>query len=177
MSAEEWVQVGSVGVDAGCLLLADPSYVWQQDQPDRYEQEVCCDWTAYRVLRFEKGHEGLGVLVSTGLGDGFYPVEVRWEDAGGFGRRIAEVRVRFLPHPYFPQEQLEAPPEAPESVGGRAALSLYAEALSDLQEQISSISGLARRAGYTASYAELAELVGRVSSDLDTELLDENLEP
>jgi hypothetical protein len=38
------------------------------------------------------------VLVGTGLGDGVYPVEARFEQVEGT-TRIAEVRVRFLPHP------------------------------------------------------------------------------
>ena len=42
-------------------------------------------------LNYDAGHPGLGVCVSTGWGDGMYPVEVR-KIAG----RIAEVRVKFM---------------------------------------------------------------------------------
>jgi hypothetical protein len=38
------------------------------------------------------------LVLSTGLGDGLYPVEARCEDVAG-AVRIAQVRVRFLPHP------------------------------------------------------------------------------
>jgi hypothetical protein len=40
----------------------------------------------------------VAVVAETGLGDGVYPVEARFEDAEG-AVRIAEIRVRFLPHP------------------------------------------------------------------------------
>lgn len=41
-------------------------------------------------LAFEGGNPGRGVVVSTGYGDGSYPVEVRIE-----GGRVMELRVRF----------------------------------------------------------------------------------
>jgi hypothetical protein len=91
-----WEVIGQIGVDAGCLLIADPCYVWQQEQSERYEQEVCDDWGDHKTLKFPGGH-----AVASGLGDGVYPVEVRYEDVPGWGRRVAEVRVRFLPHSYF----------------------------------------------------------------------------
>jgi hypothetical protein len=40
----------------------------------------------------------IALMFSTGLGDGVYPVEARFEEAAG-AVRIAELRVRFLPHP------------------------------------------------------------------------------
>ncbi len=93
---KEWEQVGFCAVDAGCLLLIDPCYAWQSTEPERYEAEVCDDWQDTKQLAFPAGHAGMGVLISTGLGDGSYPVEVRYEDVEGFGRRVAEVRIRFL---------------------------------------------------------------------------------
>jgi hypothetical protein len=96
---DTWTRVGSVGVDAGCLLIVDPSYVWQRDNPALYA-EVCDT-----LLSSADGHcqtlNDLAVIVESGIGDGYYPVEVRYEDSPESGRRIAEVRVRFLPHPYF----------------------------------------------------------------------------
>jgi len=37
-----------------------------------------------------------GLMVSTGLGDGRYPVDVLYTDVEGGGRRIAAVQVMFL---------------------------------------------------------------------------------
>jgi hypothetical protein len=83
----------------------DPCYAWQREQPERYEAEVCDpDWSEHRQIPYPgpgPSEIDMGVIVSSGLGDGVYPVEVRYEDVPGWGRRVAEVRVRFLPHPYF----------------------------------------------------------------------------
>lgn len=89
----EWETIGHVGVDAGCLLIGDPSYVF--DGFD-YEAEVCSDWQFYR-----EAIDGLAMLVSSGLGDGMYPVEAKIEEVEGWGERVTEVRIRFIPHPVF----------------------------------------------------------------------------
>lgn len=39
-----------------------------------------------------------GLMVSTGIGDGRYPVDVLYTDVEGAGRRIAAVQVTFLEH-------------------------------------------------------------------------------
>jgi hypothetical protein len=44
-------------------------------------------------LRYRKGHDGAGVAVGTGYGDGAYPVQVTYTDDG----RVAAVRVVFIP--------------------------------------------------------------------------------
>jgi hypothetical protein len=94
-----WEQVGICGVDAGVLMLMDPCYV--RDVGFDFDTEVVEFMGEGDTLQldFPAGHGGKGVVVRTGLGDGVYPVEARWEDAPGWGRRIAEVRVTFLPHP------------------------------------------------------------------------------
>jgi hypothetical protein len=56
----------------------------------------------YEVVTNEHG-VGVAVYVSTGLGDGLYPVEARFEEAEGV-TRIAEVRIKFLPHPMLGYE-------------------------------------------------------------------------
>jgi hypothetical protein len=45
----------------------------------------------------------VALVLSTGLGDGLYPVEARFEEVEG-AVRIAEIRVRFLPHPVIGYE-------------------------------------------------------------------------
>ena len=49
----------------------------------------------------------VALYVATGLGDGVYPVEARFEEAEG-AVRIAEVRIRFLPHPVIGYELPDA---------------------------------------------------------------------
>ena len=59
------------------------------------------------ALSYELVSNDLGIAValmfSTGLGDGTYPVEARFEEAAG-AVRIAEIRIRFLPHPVIGYE-------------------------------------------------------------------------
>jgi hypothetical protein len=76
-----WVYVGDVIIETGRLALVDP---------------VLAD----EVVNLE-GNEDIvvgapGLMVSTGLGDGRYPVDVLCTDVGGIGRRIAAVQVTFL---------------------------------------------------------------------------------
>jgi hypothetical protein len=60
----------------------------------------------YEVVTNSHG-VAVAMYVSTGLGDGVYPVEARFEVAEG-AVRIAEVRVRFLPHPVVGYELPDA---------------------------------------------------------------------
>lgn len=98
-----WQRIGEIPVDTGRIVLVDPGNL--ADALD-HEQEV--------LDQIEAGDEGaasmtyelvanqpgvvVALVVGTGLGDGSYPVEARFEDVEG-AVRIAEVRVRFLPHP------------------------------------------------------------------------------
>jgi hypothetical protein len=90
-------QIGICGVDAGCLMLMDPCYVensfdYARDVmghcEDRYE-----DGTPSRHTQIGQGD---GVIVSTGFGDGCYPVfgTFRYHSFGGW--RVAKVEVQFL---------------------------------------------------------------------------------
>jgi hypothetical protein len=78
----DWVHVGEVIIETGRLALVDPAL-------------------ADEVVHLE-GNEDVvvgapGLLVSTGLGDGRYPVDVLYEDLGDLGRRVACVQITFLP--------------------------------------------------------------------------------
>jgi hypothetical protein len=89
-----WSEAGIVNVDSGQLLIGDPAYLAEKTHPGQM------DWDAFHAtidfeentqqLNHEKGHAGLGVLVSTGWGDGTYIVETR-ESCG----RVVEVRIKF----------------------------------------------------------------------------------
>jgi hypothetical protein len=82
----------------GTLALVDPMNtddvsLHEMDEPGAMTYEVVTN--RYGV--------GVAVLLGTGLGDGVYPVEARFEEAEGT-MRIAEVRIRFLPHPVIGYE-------------------------------------------------------------------------
>lgn len=99
-SADDWIEVGEVGVDAGLLMVGDPCYIGEKSHPaqmglDKFHTEVLepqIDEDAIQ-LHFDRGHAGLGVIVPTGFGDGVYPVYIRRDKATG---RVAEVKVTFI---------------------------------------------------------------------------------
>jgi hypothetical protein len=92
-SERVWHTIGQVPVDTGRLALLDPSNV---ELLVGHEQDALDEMTC-RVITNDYG-VGVVALLSTGLGDGWYPIEARFEEAAG-AARIAEIRVRFLPHP------------------------------------------------------------------------------
>jgi hypothetical protein len=90
-----WQRIGEIPVDSGQVVLVDP----------RCGEDVAgyvMDALTFEPVANELGIP-LAVVVSTGLGDGFYPVEARFSEAGG-AVRVAEVRIRFLPHPLLGYE-------------------------------------------------------------------------
>jgi hypothetical protein len=70
---------------------------------DELEDELADSaFMTYELVTNEHG-VAVALVLSTGLGDGLYPVEARFEGAEGTVR-IAEIRVRFLPHPVIGYE-------------------------------------------------------------------------
>lgn len=100
--SKRWEIVGEIGVDAGLCWLGDPCYCVTPDateHPAKTWNEFCEKLDhAKRAQQwnYKIGHAGLGVTVTTGYGDGNYPVEVRYVDDPHMGRRVAEVRIRFI---------------------------------------------------------------------------------
>ena len=92
-------QIGEIGVDAGLCWIGDPCYILHKEQPP---QAIGKDWdefcdtlgsnSEFRQYDYDLGHPGLGVVVSTGYGDGTYPVFAGFNDEG----RIAKVWVEFI---------------------------------------------------------------------------------
>lgn len=102
------VRIGIVGVDSGQLVVCDPCYINHDDEQKElndYEtllkkrgiddNRVKGKTEKYTQLNYDKGHEGLGVVFDTGLGDGVYEVyatigETKW------GERVKKVEVILL---------------------------------------------------------------------------------
>lgn len=97
-------QIGEIGVDAGLCWIGDPCYILHKDQPPK---AIGKDWSEFcdilnaddqyptcKQFNYDLGHPGLGVVVSTGFGDGVYPVyaEINGED------RVTKVWVEFIDH-------------------------------------------------------------------------------
>ena len=91
------VLLGHAAVDSGQLMIVDPCYLLEGQH-----YEAVCDIT----LR-DPNHGGEfiakgwanGVVSSTGIGDGNYPVYAEIEDVPDWGKRITSVTVDFMDHP------------------------------------------------------------------------------
>ena len=95
-----WTTVGAVGVDAGLIWLGDPCYILHQD---KNPQAIGKDWndfcnilqknevSGFTTFAFDRGHNGLGVTVQSGHGDGYYPVKVKRDENG----TIMQVMIDF----------------------------------------------------------------------------------
>jgi len=90
----KWIEIGTIGVDAGLCWIGDPCYL--------HDSLVAGNWEKFTEWLWGADGQGFkggvrqhrdGCVVETGWGDGCYPVEVRRNDAG----RVAEVRVVFDP--------------------------------------------------------------------------------
>jgi hypothetical protein len=83
---DNWDVLGRVTIDTGTLLLIDPIHggadVGELDKSEYAQVPI-------------SGGDFSAVLIGTGMGDGRYTVEGRYVDCR-LGRRIAEIRVRFL---------------------------------------------------------------------------------
>lgn len=100
--SEKFEKIGVIGIDAGCCWIGDPCYLAPTDRPTApLAPSPASGWSKFiDWLHGADGHgfdDGAkehpdGCIVSTGWGDGCYPVEVRRSPEG----RIAEVRVRFI---------------------------------------------------------------------------------
>ncbi|EGL82059.1 hypothetical protein CathTA2_2422 [Caldalkalibacillus thermarum TA2.A1] len=88
--------IGRVGVDSGRLLIIDPFYLsgtWGEynkiygldDNDELFEQ-----------LNYPLGHEGLGVVFRSGLGDGKYNVYGTFKEIPGWGTRITKVEIELI---------------------------------------------------------------------------------
>jgi hypothetical protein len=98
MAEDRWEQVAEIGVDAGIVWIGDPCYTMTPDTPFAFS-----NWQEFVGQTFEREVDGvarwtgpmagdIGVTVTTGGGDGVYPVQVRRDAATG---GIVELRVLF----------------------------------------------------------------------------------
>lgn len=81
---EVWQTLGRVTIDTATLLLVDPIHAGVGNLGETDHGQVSIHGGDYSA-----------VVVETGMGDGRYLVEGRYRDCP-FGRRIGEIRVRFI---------------------------------------------------------------------------------
>jgi len=90
--------IGEIGVDAGLCWIGDPCYCVTPDadeHPAETWSEFCGllgnEHPTIQQFNYKLGHPGLGICVSTGFGDGVYPVTAEIIDG-----RVASVTVTFI---------------------------------------------------------------------------------
>ena len=97
--SEQWERVGRCGVDAGLIIIGDPCYFAVPDadhHPAKTWDEFCdrcvpAENEISKQLCFERGYDGLGVVISGFGGDGIYPVFVRRNEEG----MVVEAKIAF----------------------------------------------------------------------------------
>lgn len=100
--------VGHIGVDAGLVMVGDPCYACDTNSHPIHDWHAFCgmleEWRKQHPgeptrlsMNYALGHEGLGVVVDSGFGDGVYPVYATIKEMGQWGRRVVELRVDFDP--------------------------------------------------------------------------------
>jgi len=103
---EQWRTIGEVCVDSANLIICDPLQADKASEwCDDYFRKTDLNGAAINNQGAAQIVNGrgvpVGVITNTGLGDGIYKVEARYENHPAFGKRCAEIRIRFLPHPQF----------------------------------------------------------------------------
>lgn len=93
-----WERAGIVGVDSGMIHIGDPCYL-SKGGPYGSWKGFCDELRAsqdykdrgIKQLNYAKGPPGLGVVMTSGYGDGRYEVLVRRDSEG----TIVEARIKF----------------------------------------------------------------------------------
>lgn len=90
---KKWKTVGHISVDAGIVQLGDPCYQYKNhDEWLKYIENTGIEKMKKTLeIGHENGLPGQAVVISSGYGDGYYPVEVI-EEKG----RVKEVRIKFF---------------------------------------------------------------------------------
>jgi hypothetical protein len=92
-----WQTIGEVCVDSGSVIIGDPCNaddactLWF-----RLIEDGVTDLNAMMRKDIRAQQVENAVIAQSGLGDGVYKVEARYEDCDQWGKRIAEIRIRFL---------------------------------------------------------------------------------
>jgi len=106
-------KVGMIGVDAGLCWVGDPCYIHPDldEKKPSLPKEFGQTWSEFCDILWKKsppdkptvaqfnydlGHKGLGVCVSTGYGDGTYPVYIEMIKDEQWGERIKSLTVVFI---------------------------------------------------------------------------------
>ena len=88
----EWEKIGTIGVDAGLCWVGDPCYVLGLDSSHGPKTwDAFCEKLSMTTDPSEPLGKGIGFAISTGYGDGEYPVYIKRNKEG----RIIRILVKF----------------------------------------------------------------------------------
>jgi len=90
--------VGHIGIDAGLCWIGDPCYVLGDDASFRVRSwdKFCSKLGKDYPQIAQPIGDGIGFAISTGIGDGYYPVTVETVDLGkSWGKRVSRVTIDF----------------------------------------------------------------------------------
>jgi len=87
--AYEWKDIGTVGVDTGEIIIADPANVLSSRE---YEELHKKENDAKLPLHIDFKH---GIVSKTGFADGIYHVFAKFADFGTIAKKIVELRIVF----------------------------------------------------------------------------------
>ena len=88
-STYEWKEIGTVGVDTGEIIIADPANVLSSREYDELHKK---ENDAKLPLHIDFKH---GIVSKTGFADGLYHVFAKFGDFGNIAKRIVEIRIIF----------------------------------------------------------------------------------
>lgn len=83
-------EIGYITVDAGIVYLGDPCY--QREDSDFSDWDKFCDRINDKTGVTKLDDAGKGIVVSSGYGDGVYPVFIKRDEFG----IITELIVKFI---------------------------------------------------------------------------------
>ena len=99
-------KIGSVGVDSGQLMISDPCYVkdFNNNEFDIKSKELdysysyhgACTQTCRNENQGGELGNSLGVVFSSGFGDGCYDVYAYTKDIKGWGNRVCKVEIVLI---------------------------------------------------------------------------------
>jgi hypothetical protein len=103
MKKIETKKIGVIGVDAGLCWIGDPCYVIHTSD-GKLPPSMGKNWDEFcsklgdqfTTFGFNEMTDGLGIAVSTGYGDGVYPVYAKISDEGEWGKRVKEITIKFF---------------------------------------------------------------------------------
>ena len=99
-------KIGSVGVDSGQLMISDPCYVKDFNNNEfnikskeldyTYSYHGACTQTCINENQGGELGNSLGVVFSSGFGDGCYDVYAYTKDIEGWGNRVCKVEIVLI---------------------------------------------------------------------------------